>query len=492
MRQTAALPAVLLIALPLIALALPCAATPALAEDEWVDPRLTRIEEAIRELRGEADPVPLPALGDALVTLRHGHVHLVADLARVDVILEIQNTGTTALEWERHFAIDPLAEAIGATLQRQGQDAVEARTLTLEDARRLYDEVRAPRPPRTRADRNPWGPMNGTRDPLRLERLEDGLLRVVVWPVAPQETLRVSLLFVTPLRGRGDERVFVDPVSAELGATPVRPGSAGTSDWRPASDWIVHPGDLVLGEERPIGVAAAGRAGTVLRFVSASRTGGRGERSSDPPRIPFRRPEATSEVLAVRGGGLGTRVAVWRFDPARYLREKGVVARDDLRVRILARKGSTSRIAPWLFEAGSQPLPVTARLLPEAEAVHYAVEVRDLEGNVLHLFEESHRVNRVESDATLEGTVSGWHRAALVRRVLAWAGEDTSRAAQALSYAVDLGVLVQGTAALAVPREERRLLPAASRRLYHDDGAPLGAQGRQADLKWPPAGSTTP
>jgi hypothetical protein len=56
-------------------------------------------------------------------------------------------------------------------------------------------------------------------------------------------------------------------------------------------------------------------------------------------------------------------------------------------------------------------------------------------------------------------------------------------------YAVDLGVLVEGSAALAVPDSERRRLSPRNRRLYDTDGVPLGAPRHEADLKGPPRGA---
>jgi hypothetical protein len=481
--------------LSLLASFLPTSALRPAAADDWEDPRLERLEGEIRRLRGEG-PRVLPSQDGSLVTLRHGDVFLVADLARVDMTLEVQNQGGTPLEWRRTFAVDPRAEAIGASLEREDEEPVEARTLTIEDARRLYDEVRAPRPPprTTGGQRNPWGPWSNTQDPLRVERVRSDLLELVVWPVAPQETLRVRLTFVTPLRGRGDLREYVDVIRADLGAgqpdaalgQPVE--AVLPADGTVRHQWLVHPGALEVVDE-PRGMVAAGKAGGVLRFVSAPRTG-RGP--AEAPTIPFRRPSEEDEVLSVRGGGLGTRIAVWRFDPARYLRAKGVAVRGDMQVRILRREGSTSRIAPWTFAPGAEPTPVTARLLPENDRVRYAVEVRDLEGNVLHLFEEDRPIADTALEPQLEGAVTGWHRAALARRVMAWGGGDGTRGEEALAFAVDLGVLLEGTAGLAIPSAERRLLSRESRRLYHQDGAPLGAQGREADMRWPPNGSVTP
>jgi hypothetical protein len=42
--------------------------------------------------------------------------------------------------------MDPTAEVIACSLQRAGQVALSARSLTFEDGRRIYDETVRPRP----------------------------------------------------------------------------------------------------------------------------------------------------------------------------------------------------------------------------------------------------------------------------------------------------------------------------------------------------------
>ncbi|MHC5011307.1 MAG: hypothetical protein ACYTG6_10205, partial [Planctomycetota bacterium] len=242
----------------LLSLAALWAAGGPLLADDWEDPRRSRLEGRIRELRGE-EPERIVA-DDSLVTLRHGDVRLVTDLARVDLTLEIHNTSGGVLEWRRNFALDPQCEVIGATLRRADVDAVPAQTLTIADARRIYDEVRTPRPTRTRTRPNPWGPWGRTNsDPLRVERVQRNRIQLTIWPVAADETLRVELTFVTPLRGRGSERRYVDPILADLGSAeavstgpdlpPVvtRPsGPVASGAIAPVQhQWMIHPGDLV-------------------------------------------------------------------------------------------------------------------------------------------------------------------------------------------------------------------------------------------------------
>jgi hypothetical protein len=248
--------------------------------------------------------------------------------------------------------------------------------------------------------------------------------------------------------------------------------------------WMFRPGSLALASASA-GLAPAGDAGGVLRFVAAD-----GFRRDQAPTVEFRRQEETAdEAVAVKGGGLGTLVAAWRFDPAEWLTAHGFEPDAGITLRLLKRPGSTSRIAPWSFGALDLPLPVTARLATGAESIRYAVEVRDGDGEVLAVVEEEQGFRRERLLGDLEGAITGWHRAALVARVLQWAGSDAERRDRALAFAVDLGVLVPGTAALALPADEQRDLPTASRREYRTDGAHLGARRGEADMASPPAGA---
>ena len=475
---------------------LPVVGAPAMADD-WDDPRRNRVEDEVSRLEREeaarrGDPVALRSIG-ALVGLRHGKVQLCADLARVDLTLEIQNTGTTPLEWSRSFALDPMAEAIGASLQRGTDAPVPAQTLSLEDARRIYGEIRNPRP-RRRTGPLPFSPRTAGRrggDPLRIERPTREQLDVVVWPIAPNETVRVALTFVSPLRGRGLSRTFVDPIQGDRGE--ARPGAVVTApDREPQrilttmdTRWMVDTGGLVVDGD-PVGMVPVGEAGGWLHYEGA-----RG-RDAAGPRLPLRIPRATDTVWAVPGGGLGTRVAVFHFDPIDFLEKNGLHPPADARLRIVKRIGSTSRIAPWEFGVTAEPLPVTARLLPKSEKLRYAVEVVARDGKLLKTVEVARDVHRTTAQRDQRGTITGWHRAVLAARVRDWAaGRGGDQQRQALAFAVDLGVLAAGTAALAVPEEERRTLRRRSRREYFQDGAPLGAQNREADVKAPPPRSTS-
>lgn len=462
-------------------------AAPLFAED-WDDARADRLEEAISDLERGRKPTTLES-ATALVELRHGDVKLVADLARVDLTLEIASRTNQAQAWQRTFELSPHAEVIGASLQRGTAAPIASRTLTVADARRIYGEVIAPRTPRGRPEFN--------KDPLRVERTARGRLAVSVWPINPGETVRVRLEFVTPLHGRGARRDFRDVIEADLGRGAPGPGAPGTTpvatqgDRPPApalafavtTNWVVHPGGLELAAA-PVGMRAAGGAADLLRFVGAS------DGRDRTPTIPFRTHDTSRVALAVPGAGLDARVAVWHFDPIRFLQTHDIDVPRTATLRLLRARGSTSRIAPWIFEAAGDPLPVTAKLLPRSPTLQYAVEVRLASGEVVATIPVERPVMRERLPRELEGAITGWHRAALVRRVLAWAAEDPDRrAAQAIDYAVDLGVLVEGTAALAVPTEELRRVSLRSRSQYHHQGAPLGASRGEADMKWPPTHS---
>lgn len=465
---------------------------PALADD-WEDTRRDRLEEAVRDLEIEEvarrQGTTPDQVRSSVMSLRHGKVVMVADLARAELTLEIRNTGTQPMEWSRAFAIDPLAEAIGASLQRGDAAPEIAQTLTLADARRIYGEVRTPRPTRTRSvPRTPGG------DPLRIERPNRARMNVIVWPVAPGETVRVALTFVSPLRGRGERRTYVDPIRGDWGAVPegsqpvTTEPDVGRTPILASMDtrWIVDTGDLALSGV-PTGMVPAGEAGGLLHFRGPDgreRTGG--------PTLPLRLLRPSRQVLAVHGGGLGTRVAVFHFDPIAFLQEHDLThVSPDCILRIRRRAGSTSRIAPWVFPVTGEPQPVTARLFPQSPDLEYAVEVVDPEGEVLHTIEVQRPVNRTKLDRARAGAITGWHRAALAARVRDWAGNHRVKQQQALDFAVDLGVLTAGTAALAVPPAERSRLRMRSRRQYFANGAPLGAQEREADFRGPPSRSTS-
>lgn len=435
----------------------------------------------------EGQPTPGGGQGRGLVHLHHGSVHMVAGLARVDLTLEVQNVGPQPMEWQRVYAIDPVAEVIGAVLQREGEDAITARTLTSADAARIYAEVRTPPP--TRRPR-------GNRDPLLLQRPSADRLHVSIWPIGPGETIRVALTFVTPLRGRGARRTYVDVMGgpARAGRPPRlsrpndgEPDRGGrTVPVAAQADWLVDPGDLVLSSAPGRGMTLRGQSAGLLQFTGRAATEGQSPR----PSVSFLTAKREKGALLVGSGSLGGRIAVWRFDPQEFLVSHGFELREPLDVRLVPARGNCSRLAPHFFAKADEPLPVTALLLDRsARTVRYGVEVLGSDGEVIATYHEALPLHREDLDEASEDALSGWHRAALVHRVFQWAGGDGARQLGAQRFAVDMGVLVGGSAALAVPASERRRMSQRSRRLYDRDGVPLGAPRHEADLRAVPRGA---
>ena len=433
-------------------------------------------------------PTPEPtAPGTSLVHLHHGSVRMVADLARVDLTLEVQNVGVVPMEWERRYAIDPAAELIGAVLKRVNEDPIQARTLSTEDATRVYASIRTPPPERT----------PGNRDPLLVSRERNDRLRIQIWPIEAQETVRVELTFVTPLRGEGARRTYVDvmggpahEVTPRRGRTEPepeaeRPRDGGTRA-APQADWLMQPGALVLSSAPAEGMQLCGAAGGRLHFTGPAAT----TPDHPAPRVSVLSQRRSAEAVLVGSGSYAGRIAAWRFDPRAYLVSKGFAIYDTLQLRLRPLDASCQRMAPDAFGARDEALPVTARVPSRtATEIAYRVDVLDRDGQLVAAFDESVPLVHQALDDDLEGAVSGWHRAQLVRRVLRWAHTDAGHQIEAQRFAVDMGVLVPGSSAIAIPAAEKRRLRAGLRRLYESDGVPLGAQQREADLKAPPRGS---
>ncbi len=432
---------------------------------------------------------PAPRRDLSLVHLHHGSVRMVAGLARVALTLEVQNPTRRVMEWERTYAIDPAAEIIGAVLKRLGEDPIRARTLTTADARRVYARIRTPPPSRTPRGRN--------RDPLLVARERNDRLRVQIWPINPGETVRVELTFVTPLRGEGAHRTYVDVMGGptrKSSKTPrlTRPERSNERPRRPASmvdhkaDWLVQPGELVLSSAPATGMTLSGQAGGKLHFTGKAVT----TQDKPAPRLPLLSKQRSAAAVLVGSGSYAGRIATWRFDPRAYLVSKGFTVYDTLTVRLVPVRGSCRRLAPDTFAATAEPRPVTARVASRtAKDLSYRVEVLDEGGQVVIGFDESVPLVRKELDTELEGAISGWHRAQLVRHVFGWAANDAARRSAAQRFAVDMGVLVPGSAAIAIPVAEKARLTRELRRLYETDGVPLGAQRREADFTQVPKGA---
>ncbi len=438
--------------------------------------------------RGRPTPPQAATRDTSLVHLHHGSVRMVADLARVDLTLEVKNTGADVLEWQRTYAIDPRAEVIGAVLKRVNEAPIRARTLTTEDALRVYARIRTPPPRRT-----PGGP---NRDPLLVSRERNDRLRIQIWPINAQETVRVELTFVTPLRGQGARRTYVDvmggpakPTDGKKAPRLSRPEQGNAPGRRPPAmvdhkaDWLMQPGELILSAAPAEGMTLSGEAGGKLHFTGIAAT----TADAPAPRVAFLSKSRTPEALLVGNGSLQGRIAAWRFDPKQYVASKGFTFHDGLTIKLSALKGSTRRIAPSAIAASGEPVPVTALVFQRTAAdIGYHVDVLDRNDRIIVSYDEKLPLRREKLDADLQGAVSGWHRAQLVRRVFRWAGSNAKELSAARRYAVDMGVLMAGSSAIAIPISEKPRLTPELRRLYDTDGVPLGAQRHEADLKAPP------
>ena len=441
-----------------------------------------------RRGRGGELPMPAPTPDTSLVHLHHGKVKMFAGLARVDLTLEVQNVGTAVMEWRRSYAIDPAAEVIGAVLMRRNQSPIVARTLTTGDAMQCYARIRTP--PVTRPTPRPRRP----KDPLLVTRPQRDQLDIQIWPIAADETIRVELTFVTPLRGNGVRRTYRDVMGGPMREVPrvTRPSEANEQPPRPGTmvdhkaDWLMQPGDLVLSSAQPDGMVLDGKAGGQLKFTGVAST-----RSTEPaPSVPFLVKRKSTHAQLVDSRTLSSRIAILRFDPDAYLKEKGFVLTRGMRLQLKAVRGESRRLAPNEFKAGDEPRPVTGQLIrPKADLFQYKVRVLDRHGNEVLVFDEKKPIARPEVDKAMQAAVGGWHRANLATRVFRWAGVHNRHRTEATRYAVDLGVLMPGISAIAIPANERERLTPRLRRLYETDGVPLGAPRREADVKQPPHGA---
>ena len=443
--------------------------------------------------RGGEVPMPPPTPDTSLVHLHHGRVRMFEGLARVDLTLEVQNVGSAVMEWRKTYAIDPAAEVIGAVLERRNQSPIHARTLTRFDALQCYSRVRMPPPTRERRPRRP-------RDPLLVTRPQRDQLAIQIWPIAADETIRVELTFVTPLRGEGVRRTYRDVMGGPMRETPRpadRPSEREGHAPRPGvmvghefvdhrADWLMQPGELVLSSVAPDGMHLDGEVAGQLKFTGIAST----RRTEPAPSVPFLAKRRSTHAQLTGERTLSARVAVFRFDPAEYLKRKGFVLARGMQLELKAVRGRTRRLAPNRFAADGEPRPVAGQLVKAGDEVFpFAVRVLDRHGNEVVTFDEAKPLARPELDEAMRDAVGGWHRAQLAKRVFDWAGVHGGKRDEAVRYAVDLGVLMPGIAAIAIPANERERLTPRLRRLYSSDGVPLGAPRREADVKQPPAGA---
>jgi hypothetical protein len=500
---------------------LPGAVRPAGA-DEWSDPTRVAIEAFLA--RTEAAQAGREA---SWVTKRLDDVAVFADLARVDVTLEVTNAGTAAasprpLEWRRSLTVDPRAELIGAVYTRADGVETPSQTLAALDARRLYGTATTER----------------HRDPLWITREQRDALEVTIFPVAPKSSVRVVLSFVTPLYGRGEQLEYRDPLNVRVRrgrpvTEPTTP-TPGAPDAAPAPDLVagagrratrVRPGlpavtlpanappqvrdafarataeaqrDAIAAQVSPTSVTV-----TFQGVLPASPPEGvtwtpredgtwRIEPSpeADVPPLHVRSIEgaAAARTFVAQGYPILTQAFAWRADPAAILASLGVEPAEGTTLRFDGLGGVSSRIAPDTAAADEDPLVVMGRTYM-TDTVKLRVVAIGKDGKTLAKRDLVVPSDRTKPAEKVVDALRGYHRARLADRVARWAGDHPHRSAQALAYAVDMGVLRPGTAALAIPKDERDWLTKQDLKLYLTDGMPFDADSTQGDFTSPPAGS---
>ncbi|MDF1702175.1 MAG: hypothetical protein P1V36_13550, partial [Planctomycetota bacterium] len=252
------------------------------------------------------------------------------------------------------------------------------------------------------------------------------------------------------------------------------------------ADWLMNPGTLVLSNAAPDGMVFGGEAGGQLKFTGVAST----RRHEPAPTVPFLAPRRETRAQLIGTRTLASRIAILRFDPADYLKRKGFVLTRGMTLELGTVRGETRHIAPKHFGANDEPRPVTAQMIKaSATSFPYAVRVLDRHGNEVVTFAESMPLHRADLDTAMQSAVGSWHRSQIAARVFRWAGTHARHRTEATRYAVDLGVLMPGIAAIAIPANERERLTPRLRRIYQTDGVPLGAPRREADVKQPPHGA---
>ncbi len=384
-----------------------------------------------------------------LAVLHHDRVRFIGDLARADLTLSIRNLGKVVSEWERTFVIDKSAEIISAELLRAKGPGTVAKVLPAEQARRSYTSIRD------------W---RERRDPLLVERNQRNRLTIAVWPLAPGEIVRVKLSFTSELHVADGKKLYHDVVRVRKERTAtVTQSVVPAARFAPIAQWTTDPRTDVLAP-RPVGLAR------------------------DVPSGAWRVPGSKDDTnLAVNMGAYGARVALWRFDPARYLASHDIQPTRALSLRLVPVANDARSLVPSSFEALGDAKPVTARMTTRRDRLRYVVEVWN-GSRLIHKSTEATELDRVRRGPALEDAVRAYHLGRLAAQVTAWAGDDEHRKREALQYVMDLGVLGHGTAGLAVPSAELRRLDRSQRRAYQRFGT-LGARRGEADFLRPPEGS---
>lgn len=465
--------------------------------DEWSDPA----REAVEAWLARREAARAGRDNPSWVTKRHDEVAVLADVARVDVTLEVTNgqtTGRQGLEWRRTLPIDPRADLIGAVYVPTTGETTPGRTLLSMDARRLYDTT-------TNRGRG--------RDPLWVTREEKDLLDVTIFPVPPGATVKVVLSFVTPLAGRGERLEYRDPLGVRPSPRVVTP-PAETPPPAPEIPVPVNAPEPIKAAIRQAAIEAAAAPATtrvsaaevLVRFAGAMPDGppAAGVWSTQPdgswrieppeegdlPPLVVRSAggDGKARVFAAAGYPMLTSAFAWRADPAAIRSALGVEAGSGTKIAFASVAGSSTRIAPEVLDAADEPTVVMGRAHDSTKVL---IDARAIgpDGKTLATRRLSIPASRVAPAENLVDALRAYHRTRLAERVLRWAGERPDRKATALEYAVDVGALVPGVAVLAIPKSERTPLQKGDLRLYLTAGVPFDGDSDEGDFKTPPAGT---
>src|SRR5439155_11269106 len=214
------------------------------------------------------------------------------------------------------------------------------------------------------------------------------------------------------------------------------------------------------------------------------------EEGEDLPPIELRTLRGAPAATTISAGGypLFTSAFLWRVDPAAVAEEMGLLDRGGVTLRLSSVEGSTSRIAPEALDASAEPTVVMGRAYT-AERLRVRVEAVDRAGTTVGKLDALVEAKPGRAVEAVSDAVRAYHRARLAERVRRWAGTDAKRLAEAVAYAVDLGVVGPGVSALAIPKDERGVLARRDVSLYLTDGAPFDGDSTAGDFKIAPPGS---
>lgn len=445
---------------------------PSAAADEWNDPVAEAVARVLA-LRRDA------GFDDASwISTRRDEVTTGAGLARVDVHLTVTNHAERGLEWRRNLPVDPAADLIGAVYTRPDGVTTRAVTLSAGDAGRLYG--RAVRP-------------ETGRDPMRVDRPERERLEIRIFPVPSGATVGLLLTFATPLKGAGDVRSYRDPLDAHPhpvttdGDEPVTTPGAALAVALAVPNARLHPQSVLLrtpGLVPTASIVALSPQPTKDGLWIALPDG------EDLPPVDLRVVRGTPDVATFTAGGypILTNAFAWRLDPAALSKALGLESTSGIRLRLSPVDGSTSRLAPEMVRPSDEPTLVLGRAWGLG-SIRVNVEALDDAGKSVAKRIVSVEAKEGKFDEHMTDALRAFHRARLVERVYRWAGDDEKRHGQAVSYAVDLGVVGRDVSAFAVPKDERGFMTRKDLSLYLTDGVPFDGDAQDGDFKPAPPGA---